>query len=76
MNETAKYRFLVKEGEPSRNGADDAPVFLSLEPADGELSVIKKGSLTMRLKPGTTVDEAQTLAQSIEKFVAVLSYQE
>jgi len=71
---SAEYRFTVKEGEASASGRPDAPVSLLLEPTNGELAILSGGFMSLRLAPGTTVDEAQQLSKLLEEKIAAVSF--
>lgn len=72
--DTARYRFTVKEGQPSRSGANDAPLSLMLEPMDKQLAVLKGGHLSLFLAPGTTMAQAQALARSLDQLVGTVAF--
>jgi hypothetical protein len=73
--EDAKYRFTVKEGQASASGKDDAPTSLMLELSDGKgLSILQDGFLLLRLRPGTSVAEAQEIARYLQDRVTAVSH--
>lgn len=72
--EIADYKFTVKEGEPSRTGADDAPVWLMCEPMTKELGILGRGFLHLRLRHGTTYAEAQDVARYLQQHVTGIGY--
>ena len=73
--EYADYKFTVKEGEPSRSGADDAPTWLMCEPMTKELSAVgNRGFLSLRLREGTTVVEAQKIARYLAEHVTGIGH--
>jgi hypothetical protein len=74
MSEVAKYTFRVKEGQPSDNGAHEAPVYLLCEPESQGLSIVGHGSLTLLLRPGATVSDAQTVAGYLQQFVTRIGF--
>jgi hypothetical protein len=74
MRDYATYKFEVKEGEASRNGANDAPVSLYCQPVDSELSIVGKGFLSLNLKAGTTIEKAQEVARYLESVLKDVSY--
>jgi len=73
--EVADYLFTVKEGEPSRNEKDDAPVWLMCEPMTHELSIVgDKAFLGIRLKPEVTIAEAKEIARYLKDHIVGISY--
>lgn len=72
--QSANYRFTVKEGAPSADGSDDAPISLMLEPMDGELSILSAGFLSLRVAPGTSMDEAQELSKLLNRKISSVSF--
>ncbi len=72
--ERADYKFAVKEGSPTKSGADDAPVFLACEPRTKQLSIVGKGTLTLCLRPGTTVLKAQQIARYLQQHITHVAY--
>lgn len=69
-SEIADYKFIVKEGNPTYNGAP----WLACEPENHELSIVGDGSLGLRLREGTTLEQAQELARLLQQRVAGLKY--
>ncbi|MFL6627455.1 MAG: hypothetical protein ACJ8G1_13485 [Vitreoscilla sp.] len=70
----ADYKFTVKEGQPSRAGAE-APTWLMCEPMTSELSIVgDKGFLSLRLPEGTTVDQAHEIARYIQMYITRIQY--
>lgn len=68
MTEHARYRFFVKEtgnGEPFLVAEPDGP---------GELKILANGFLALHLRPETSYEEAQTLAEALNDRVDVLSF--
>ncbi|MFI3155240.1 MAG: hypothetical protein QX199_03700 [Methylococcaceae bacterium] len=72
--QNAKYRFTVKEGQPSASGRDDAPISLMLEPTDGELDILKPGFMSLRLVSGTTMSEAHDLEKKLNLIVTSIGF--
>lgn len=73
--EYADYKFTVKEGEPSKSGADDAPTWLMCEPMTRELSAVgNRGFLSLRLREGTTVAQAQEIARYLQQHVTGIGH--
>lgn len=71
--EHTDYKFTVKEGDAGKDGSP-APLFLMCEPSTPELSIVGNGFLTIRLKPGTTIDEAQGISRYLRDHVQGISY--
>jgi hypothetical protein len=71
--ERSRFVFTVKEGSPSRSGAD-APVWLMAEPDTPGLSVLKGGHLGMELAPGTKIDKAQEIAKFLNTNIRAITY--
>ena len=73
--ENADYKFLVKEGQPSMSGADDAPFSIFCEPIMRELSIVgNRGFLSIRLKKVSSFREAQQVADMLNEKVSHISY--
>lgn len=73
--EVADYKFTVKEGAPSKSGADDAPVWLMCEPLSSELSIVGDGGyLGIRLRPGTAVTQARDIANYLRAHIVGISH--
>jgi hypothetical protein len=72
--QNSKYRFTVKEGQPSASGKDDAPISLMLEPMDGELDVLKPGFLSIHLASGTTMSAAHELEKRLNSIVTSIGF--
>ena len=72
--EKAKYTFTVKEGEVSQSGADDAAVWIMLEPDDRELTIAASGFLSLRLRPGAKMVEAQDVAQFLNRHIEAVAF--
>ena len=71
--EIADYIFTVKEGAPSE-AAGEAQVSLMCEPVSSELSMPgNNGFLSIHLKDGTTVEEAQKISQYLQKHIKGIS---
>lgn len=75
-HESASYRFTVKEGQATAPGNDDAPLSLMLEPMDGDLSFLRSGFMTLRLKPGTSMEEAQELSRRLNRSITSVAFTE
>lgn len=70
----AKYRFTVKEDQPTASGRDDAPISLMLEPTEGELDILEPGFISLRLASGTTMSEAHDLEEKLNLIVTSISF--
>ena len=71
----ADYRFFVKEGQPGPDSADDAPPWLSCEADTSDLRILNGGDLSLRLRKGTTLDQAHEIARFLNKHVEAFQYQ-
>jgi hypothetical protein len=72
--DTADYKFTVKEGEASKEGADDAPVWLMCEPMKKELNCVGDGYLAIRLRRDIRVREAEEIARYLQDCVIGFSH--
>ena len=72
--EITEYKFTVKEGSPSINDANDAPVWLALEPMQKELSIVKSGFLSFCLAEGSTVQQATEIASYLNENIKGVGY--
>jgi hypothetical protein len=68
----ANYRFLVKELAQPEEG--EAPVGIVCEPLSSKPGVADCGAISMRLKPGTTVEEAREIASYLQAKVRGLCH--
>lgn len=71
--EITEYTFTVKEGAPAEAGAE-APVWLMCEPRSKELSIVAGGFLSLRLAEGTTLAQAQKVAQYLRDHVTGIGH--
>lgn len=72
MTSRTRHVFVVKEYVDEK---DEAQRWLMLQVLDkGELSVLGKGFLGLDLRPGTSMEEAQHLADALNGLVAATSY--
>lgn len=74
MTERSRFKFTIKEGSPSRSGADDAPVWLMAEPDEPGLSILEDGVLGFDLPPGTKMDKAKEIAKFLNANIHGLSF--
>lgn len=65
--ERKEYTFRVKE-------YDFNHFFIHLEPLDGDLSILKNGSLHLDLPENTTKDEAHQIAQYLGEKILKIAY--
>ena len=72
--EITNYKFTVKEGNPSKSGASDAPVWLMCEPYTKELTIVGNGFLSIRLKTDTSIEQAQEISRYLQAHVAGISH--
>lgn len=72
--DTADYKFTVKEGEASKDGADDAPVWLMCEPIRTELNCVGNGYLAIRLRRDIRLGEAKEIARYLQDRVIGFSH--
>ncbi len=72
--EVKSYVFTVKEGAPSKSGADDAPVWLMLEPSEQQLQIVGNGFLSMRLMPGANVKQAKVVAGFLNSNISGVGF--
>ncbi|NOT86550.1 MAG: hypothetical protein HOP03_00035 [Lysobacter sp.] len=72
--QNAKYRFTVKEGQPTASGKDDAPISLMLEPTEGELDILEPGFMSLHLASGTSMSEAHDLEKKLNLIIKSVSF--
>ncbi|MCL1526843.1 hypothetical protein ACD582_10010 [Xanthomonas nasturtii] len=72
--QNAKYRFTVKEGQPSISGRDDATISLMIEPTEDELDILEPGFMSLRLASGTAMSEAHDLEKKMNLIVTSISF--
>ncbi len=65
--ERAEIRITVKED------SDGAP-FLMIEPTAGSLGILSRAFLTFDMKPGTSLDTARELADSLNRSIRALAH--
>lgn len=73
--EITTYTFIVKEGQASASGVDDAPLSIALEAETPDLNVLAGGSLQILLSTGTTLEQAQDLARLLRRHAKAVKYQ-
>jgi len=71
----ADYKYTVKEGHPSEDGKDDAPIWLMCEPMENELEIVgDRGFLGIHLNKDVKMDEAREIARLLNSKVRGISY--
>jgi hypothetical protein len=74
---SAIYQYIVRELAPTEHEPDEAPITIVCEPltvAGG--SSVRRGKMSMRLKAGTTPEEAQAIASTLRAKVKGLCHLE
>jgi|GEM_PF-100075 len=66
---SALYDYIVRELAPSEHEPDEAPITIVCEPLAGSGGAGARGTLSMRLKVGTTPEEARAIASSLRARV-------
>lgn len=66
---TAIYDYIVRELAPSEHDANEAPITIVCEPFDAPVGSAPSARLSIRLKPGTTLDEAHAMASTLQAKV-------
>ena len=72
---SAIYDYIVRELAPTEHDADEAPITIVCEPLNLDGSSAG-GTISMRLKAGTTPDEARAIASSLQARVKGLCHLE
>ncbi len=67
MTQRGEYVFDEKE-------YDDGTPWIMMTPWDEDLSILKGGFIGFDLKPGTSVEEANELAERLRRIVTGVSY--
>lgn len=73
---SAIYQYIVRELSPAEHEPDEAPITIVCEPLDVPGSVSSRGALSMRLKAGTTPEEARAIASTLQARVKGLCHLE
>lgn len=66
---SAVYQYIVRELEPTEHALDEAPVSIVCEPVKVPGSPSAHGRITMHLGAGTTLEEAQAIASTLQAKV-------
>ncbi len=69
MSSSAIYNYIVRELAPSEHEPDEAPITIVCEPLDVPGSSGARGAMSMRLKAGTTPEEARAIASTLQARV-------
>ncbi len=70
------YDYIVRELAPTDHWPDEAPVTIVCEPLAVPGGQRARGTITMRLKAGTTPDEARAIASTLQTSVKGLCHLE
>lgn len=63
---SAIYDYIVRELAPTEHEPDEAPITIVCEPLSGAEGSGPRGKISMRLKAGTTPEEARDIASSLQ----------
>lgn len=66
---SAVYDYIVRELAPTEHEPDEAPITIVCEPLAGSGGTSARGTLSMRLKAGTTPEEARAIASTLQAKV-------
>ncbi|QCY11565.1 hypothetical protein [Pseudomonas sp. MPC6] len=66
---SAVYQYIVRELAPTEHALDEAPVSIVCEPVNVPGSPSAHGRITMHLEAGTTLEEAQAIAKTLQSKV-------
>lgn len=66
---SAIYDYIVRELAPTEHEPDEAPITIVCEPLSGAEGSGPRGKISMRLKAGTTPEEARDIASSLQAKV-------
>ncbi|MFY7906557.1 MAG: hypothetical protein ACOVO0_10495 [Burkholderiaceae bacterium] len=73
---TAVYDYIVRELAPTEHGPDEAPITIVCEPLSVAVGTDLRGKMSMRLKAGTTPEEARAIASTLQARVKGLCHLE
>lgn len=73
---SAIYNYIVRELAPSEHEPDEAPITIVCEPLGMPGSSGARGAMSMRLKAGTTPEEARAIASTLQARVKGLCHLE
>ncbi|KAF2406643.1 hypothetical protein SAMN04490179_4479 [Pseudomonas antarctica] len=66
---SAVYQYIVRELAPTEHAPDEAPVSIVCEPLNATASPPAQGSIILHLEKGTTLEEAQAIAKTLQTKV-------
>lgn len=66
---SAIYDYIVRELAHTDHEPDEAPITIVCEPLGEQGKAGSRGTLSMRLKAGTTLDEARAIASTLQARV-------
>ena len=71
---TAIYDYIVRELAPTDHEPDEAPITIVCEPLEVTGRSSARGTISMRLKAGTTPEEARVIASTLQARVKGLCH--
>lgn len=71
---SAVYKYIVRELSPAEQHSEEAPITIVCEPSGSSLSEGGRAVTSMRLFPGTTPDEANAIAATLQAKVKRLCH--
>ncbi|MFL1492103.1 hypothetical protein [Pseudomonas antarctica] len=66
---SAVYQYIVRELAPNEHAPDEAPVSIVCEPLNATASPPAQGRIILHLEKGTTLEEAQAIAKTLQTKV-------
>lgn len=73
---SAIYDYIVRELAPDQHEPDEAPINIVCEPLGVQRGSGLRGAMSMRLKAGTTAEEARAIASTLQARVKGLCHLE
>ena len=73
---SAIYDYIVRELAPTEHESDEAPITIICEPLSVAGGSSARGRISMRLKAGTTPEEARAIASTLQARVKGLCHLE
>ena len=73
---SAVYDYIVRELAPTEHEPDEAPITIVCEPLSASGASNAGGPISMRLKAGTTPEEARAIASTLQARVKGLCHLE
>ena len=70
------YQYIVRELAPTEHEPDEAPITIVCEPLGVPGGSSARGAMSMRLKAGTTPEEARAIASTLQARVKGLCHLE